>query len=69
LLAGDWKLIGMEKWCVSDSQKLNENFVVKIGPVSVSGYFKNESLSGTLKRQCHEMVVEVRQWNGRLGLN
>jgi hypothetical protein len=23
----------------------------------------------TLKGQCHEMVVEVRPWSGRLGLN
>jgi hypothetical protein len=22
-----------------------------------------------LKGQCHEMVVEVRPWNGRVGLN
>jgi predicted transcriptional regulator len=24
---------------------------------------------GTLKGQCHKMVVEVRPWSGRLGLN
>jgi hypothetical protein len=25
--------------------------------------------SGNLNGQCHEMVVEIRQWSGRLCLN
>jgi hypothetical protein len=27
------------------------------------------SMNSILKGQCHEMVVEVRPWSGRLGLN
>jgi hypothetical protein len=34
------------------------SYCLKIGP-----------LKSSLKGQCHEMVVEVRPWSGRLGLN
>jgi hypothetical protein len=34
--------------------------------ISSEDYRVNET---DLKGQCHEMVVEVRPWSGRLGLN
>jgi hypothetical protein len=44
----------INKYIITDKPNLNNN---------------KESLSRVLQGQCHEMVVEIRPWGGRLALN
>jgi hypothetical protein len=66
-------LISFKSDFTTDSQLL-PNFINSVNqqyayPLKWSHCVHIGSMGNRLKGQCHEMVVEVRPWSGRLGLN